>query len=464
MPTSSPSPGLSRPFRLGVLALVLPLSFRTFQFFPGMPLLQEAWFVLMALALPMVYLPWRLRTGRRLAWFESYVLLLMTVIPIWSAVAAHHEFSQPLLYGLLAQRGMVLVAAVPLMTRMALDRGWLQFKDLKDALVLLAWGTMGIYLIMSLLLDPSAYFAAYGLGFVSGPGKNAQFKFDVVFIIFGFYYYAFRGLRTHARTDHLLSASFLLFLILVINGRSLLLFLIGVYLFCAIIWTPRKAKLISLLPKIAISFAILWLSLSLLVPEFTHSLVSKFSDAFTVVFTGEMTDDASANSRIQQTLVATPYIFKNWLFGNGIISAQWSGGFEIVIGDYFHPPDIGIIGILFLYGVVGTLLYSVQFIFGAVFGRRITTASGAQTNLVRALKGMIIFTGLRSLATAQFVYFPEVTLFAIALLWTLNERQQVVGDLRYPIWPAPKGSAYDTPSIGLELRSPTETKPAQPNP
>lgn len=428
MQPSPPSPRLARSFRLGVLALVLPLSFRTFQFFPGMPLLQEAWFVMMALALPLVYLPWRLRCGGRLAKFESYVLLLMAVMPIWSALAAQREFGQPLIYGLLAQRGLVLVAAVPLLTRMGLERGWIRFKDLEDTLVLLAWGTLGLYLFMALLLDPSAYFAAYGLGFVSGPGSNAQFKFDVVFIVFGFYYYGFRGLRARTSTDHLRAAFFLLFLLLVIHGRSLLLFLLGVYLFLAVIWTPRKARLIALLPKIALSFGILWLALAIVAPEFTHALVTKFADAFTVVFTGEMTDDASANARIQQTLVATPYILKNWLFGSGLVSAQWSGGFETVIGDYFHPPDIGILGILFLYGAAGALFYSVQFIFGAAFARRATTASGAQANLVRALKGVILFTGLRSLATAQFVYYPEAILFATALLWALNDQPQISPD------------------------------------
>lgn len=420
MNSTSPRPRLSQLTRLWVLVGALPLSFLTFQFFPGMPLIQESWFVIMALTMPLVYLPWRLRNGIRLSSFEGYVILLASLIPIWSALAAQHEFGQPLLYGILAQRGMVMVVAVPLLTRMCLDRGWIQFKDLRDALVILAWATLALNLAMTLFLEPSSYFETYGLGFVSGPGKEAQFKFDVIFIAFGFYYYSFRGIRLSKWKDHLNAAFFLLFILLVIRGRSLLLALLGVYLILTIVWTQNKRHLVRQLLRIAISFGFIWILLALIAPEFARLLTTKFNDAFTVLLTGEMTDDPSANSRIQQTLVAIPYILRNWAFGSGMISAKWNGGFETAVGNYFHPPDIGVLGILFLYGIVGLTLYSGQFVFAMYFARQTKQVSKPNSDLIRAIVGLILFTGLRSLATAHIIYFPAPVLFGTALLWALK--------------------------------------------
>lgn len=413
----SPPLRLSQPVRFGLLAIALPFSFLTFQYFPGLPLVYESWFIFMALALLLVYLPHRYRQWRQVSNFEIYVILLAISIPVWSALAALEEFGQPLLYGLLAQRGMILVAAVPLFTQMSLDRNWIRIKDIEIVLVGLAWGTLLLYLTMILLLEPSSYFEAYGLGFVSGSGPGAQFKFDVIFIVFGFYYYGFRGLRRRMWQDYLWTAVFFLFILTVIRGRSLLLALLGVYLFLTIVWTPNKAKLIALVPKIILSLGFLWMLLTFIAPDFTQSLSTKFTDAFTVLFTGEMTDDASANSRIEQTLVATPYILKNWLFGNGLVSAQWSGGIATVIGAYFHPDDIGIVGMLFLYGFAGTTFFTGQFIFASIFAKQATKISHpGQTIFIRALIALITFLALRSLATAQFAFYPEPILFATALL------------------------------------------------
>jgi hypothetical protein len=61
-----------------LLVLALPLSFRTFQFFPGMLYVQEGWFVLCCLFVIFVYPFWKLRNGLRVSRFELYLLLLIT--------------------------------------------------------------------------------------------------------------------------------------------------------------------------------------------------------------------------------------------------------------------------------------------------------------------------------------------------------------------------------------------------
>ena len=100
-------------------------------------------------------------------------------------------------------------------------------------------------------------------------------------------------------------------------------------------------------------------------------MAGKFTDAFTVVLTGEPSDDASANARLVETASALPYIEKNWLLGNGDISRQWHGGYEGVLGAFFYPSDVGIIGTIYLYGLLGLLLFAIQFVFAIRFSNRI---------------------------------------------------------------------------------------------
>src|SRR5580693_2120999 len=79
-----------------LLVLVLPLSFRTFQFFPGMLYIQEAWFVLCCLFVIFVYPFWKLRNGLRISRFELYLLILITSSISVAAWQAQKVFGQPL--------------------------------------------------------------------------------------------------------------------------------------------------------------------------------------------------------------------------------------------------------------------------------------------------------------------------------------------------------------------------------
>lgn len=408
-------PRIPRRTRLTILVVVLALSFQTFHYFPGMSLVQDAWYVLMSIALIGIYLPWRRRQQGSPRSLEAYVLVVLALVPLWSAYAAQREFGQPLLYGLLAQRGFVLVAGIPLLTHQALATRSITRRDLEHAMVFLAWSTMFLYLAMFLFLDAGSYFSAYGLGFVTNDGKEAKFKFNVVFIVFGFFYYAFKGLRHQSRPDYLRCASFFFFLLLITHGRSLLLSLILSFLTLVILWTPNKTRLLSYLPKVALTAGFFWIGLFFFNHDLYVNLVDKFTSAFTVVFTGELTDDPSANARISETLLALPYIQNHWFSGNGVISNQWNGGFQNAMPGYFFPDDIGIIGVVYIYGIAGLFMFMTELKLALSFARGLPLLA-RQHPLLDAAKGFILFYALRFPATG-FFDAHEAALFFIGLLW-----------------------------------------------
>ena len=396
--------------------VTMVLSFRTFQFYPGIGPLQEAWFIIMALALIGIYLPWRLR---RRGWphgLELYVLAITIGIPVGSALAANREFGQPIIYGLLAHRSLILFSAVPLLTCHLITENIITIKDLELSIIRLAWFSLTLFLFMFFFLDPAPFFDTYGAGFVSSSRDDSTFVFEVVFIVFGFFYYAFKGLRQHSSTAFRQSAIFFLFLLLVHRGRSLLLSVLAVFLWFLVLWTPNRSRLVALLFKVIIAVGLIWCTLFFFKHDLYLTMVGKFSDLFTVLFTGELSDDPSANSRIQQTILALPYILNHWLIGNGNVSAQFQGGIGAAVSDYFHPSDIGLLGSVFLYGIIGTLLFLYELKFAITFSNNESQKFNSYRSFLDAAKGTVMFFGLRSIATAQIIFYPESTLFFIAIL------------------------------------------------
>ena len=121
---------------------------------------------------------------------------MLFTIPIPSAVAAQREFGQPLVYGILAQRGVALIAVSTLLTYQALATNVITLGDIERSLLVLAWITLTLYFAMHLFFDPSSYYYEYGAGFVTSPvSGDATFAFDAGFIIYALYYYGFKALR-----------------------------------------------------------------------------------------------------------------------------------------------------------------------------------------------------------------------------------------------------------------------------
>ena len=76
--------------------------------------------------------------------------------------------------------------------------------------------------------------------------------------------------------------------------------------------------------------------------------------------------DSSTASRLQQAKKAIGSLNEKpvrWLIGHGAVSTRWQNGYRQIVGR-FHVSDIGILGAVFLYGIAGLLLLSVQLLLG----------------------------------------------------------------------------------------------------
>jgi len=141
---SVPGIGIRRSLMCGLITLALVMGFRTFQFFPGMLYVQETWYAACFLIVLFVYPFWKMRAGLRFTRLELYLFLLMIADLVLAAWRAQKIFGQPLAYGILSQREIVLIAALPTLANM-LRRGTVKLADLESVLLYLAWGTFALY-------------------------------------------------------------------------------------------------------------------------------------------------------------------------------------------------------------------------------------------------------------------------------------------------------------------------------
>ena len=405
-------PILSWLFR-GLLALILLMSFRTFQGFPGMRYLQEVWFVLCWLAFAFFFLPWKAKLGLRFSAFESYILLLMFASTFVSSWCAWREFGQPISYGILIGRGAGAFV-VGLLCINVLRRRIVRLADIEAALLFLAWSTFALYSTMRLTLNP-ANFISYGVAFVAGGDSvaKATFKLPPYLIIFGAIYYALHGIRTRRIGFYFAAGILFLFGADGLTERALTLSFAMTLLFFLFCWRRTGDFIIAagkFLCVATLATVVAWI----VSPNSISARASKFSDAFTVVLTGSNVEDSSANTRLIESVMALPYIQKHPMLGNGAICHQWNGGAQGTVGDYFYETDLGVIGVVFSYGAIGFLIYALQYPFALRSSIRVRAVQ--HSPMLDATKGFVLFTALFSLTTGFFVWNAEITLFFVALL------------------------------------------------
>lgn len=377
----------------------------------------------MALGLAFVFIRYMLlsllRGGKlQLGGFDIYVLVLMLILPFHSAWRAHDVFGQPLLYGVLAQRALCLVGVVLLLLhwmRRGLVTGW----HVERSLIYLAWFWLVFCIFFVLFINPAIFVADYPAFATGSEIHGYKYKFDPILLVFGGTFYLFRGLISRRSVDYLAAAVFLGFILFVIDKRSLTLAILVSYALLAWFFLKKKRFFIVAV-KSLFAGVLMLLALVLAAPDFVSQFIEHYIQATSVVATGETGEDASSNARIIETLMAWPYIQRNWLFGNGDLSVQWQDGFLGAMG-YFYPSDIGIIGGLFVYGLWGLILCYAQYFFAFFRGGRLLSVENRF--LYIACYGLLAVLFTQSLIRGDIIFSPTASLFFIAVL--LGLRNQV---------------------------------------
>lgn len=405
--TGAPVTGAPRTYRVLFLLIALPLFFSVGRYIPITKWTLELGIVLAIGAA--LFAGVGARPAPRSS-FNTYIMLIAFGLPVLGAFSAYVMFGQPMLYGLATQRGCLL-ALFAYATGKLIANGRLSLAEFERAFVILAWINLAICAPALILLDPNNY-SDLGALVSDGGGVFNEFHLPMTFIIFGAMYYVSLWVVSDRAKHGAMALPFILYVVAGNNGRILNIALILALMMIAWIGSPHK-RIRNIFGAIVLAIVVI-LIVGILNPDKIGAMILKYQDAFAAVSGAYDVADISANARIIQTEIAWPYILTSPIIGTGAVSNEWNGGYQHMFG-YFHPSDLGIIGLAFVYGIIGVALFSVQYVIYIKLVKYVVPFErkpyGALLLAVTANLGFMLFS---SVVTGSFILIPEQTLFFFA--------------------------------------------------
>lgn len=341
----------------------------------------------------------------------NYLLLLITpllIYPFINALVAREIFGQPYQFGLLAQRYHYYVLGCFALIYV-LRKNIISLQQLERWFILTMYLMLLIMYVFYVFVNPAIF---SGTEFVKLTGYKGWIYEFPNGVTAGLLIYSFIKFTKHRSIQHLPGFLLSLFFFVVYGqDRSQITFIVFVLLLLVVFHLPLSRALVYLFSG-TLLIALLLTVVALVLPDFISHYSELFSNALTV-FTGEQTQEYSTNIRHVESEIALKGIAENPWLGNGFLSAQWNEGY-MQFYKYFYPADIGILGNLYVYGIIGTCCYYLPFVaaFRWMWHLRKTNDSFLLTAIYT-----LIFIFLDMQSAANNIKFIGIQAFFIGLLY-----------------------------------------------
>jgi hypothetical protein len=289
----------------------------------------------------------------------NYLLLILTpliVYPFINAFVALSVYGQPYHYGILAQRYhyyMLGAFAVVYFLR----------KKIITVTQAEHYYVVSMYIILSIMyffyvfINPAIF---SGTEFVKLTGYKGWIYELPNEVPAGLLVYAFIRITMHNARRHLITLALTLFFFLVYGQDRSQMAAIGIVLLMFTFFHLKPSKILVYFVSGFMIISLLVTILMITAPDFIGHYTQLFGNAFTI-FTGERTEEYSTSIRYVESEIALKGIAENPVLGNGFLSYQWNKGY-MQFYKYFYPADIGILGNLFAFGIIGTFFYYLPFL------------------------------------------------------------------------------------------------------
>lgn len=282
-------------------------------------------------------------------------MLLFMLVPLWGAVQAFQIHQQPLFFGILSER-LKMLSVIGFFLVFLLETKWLKIEELFKATIISAGIIFGVLFFLNVFV-PSTVISDFDF-VINSASKGYRIKLNQTLIVFLFFYSISKASERNGTNYVILASTIVIYFFFIYKARSLTIAL----LICALFYFIINQKLYK-----TVSFTIVFIAISallfgigyLIFPEKIGHVISLFFSAFNVIIGGEVAD-ASALSRSTQSEIALEGFFNHPFFGNGFLSSRWNDGHQGVY-KHFYPSDIGWLGILYLYGIFGLIVFLIPF-------------------------------------------------------------------------------------------------------
>ncbi|MBK9731741.1 MAG: hypothetical protein IPO83_10730 [Chitinophagaceae bacterium] len=291
--------------------------------------------------------------------YEVIILMLLGYIMIQAGFVTNFYFGQPIFLGMSAEKSWLAILSGIFMFYLLKSKS-IDLTMVRDSLLFGAWFNLPIYMAMILGLNPNQ-FAGTLFVYCNSIKGGCQFEFDIFGFAFATIYYFIRYVRTSHIKYALYFMGFFAYIFFINQKRGTsiaLLGTVGLYFLLNATWEKIIYYTSSFILFISAALGGLWL----LRPDILERVTLMYTNVI-LALQGEETGEASADARIRETAIAFKYFNKHsfsWFFGNGKINNDWLGGPTAELG-HFYASDIGILGVVYQFGVLGLMLGLTQY-------------------------------------------------------------------------------------------------------
>lgn len=336
------------------------------------------------------------------------LMWIFILVHFFAAYQGHAVFKQPYYYGIMAQRSVLLSLSGILLISL-LRKGWVSIGQVENFFVVISVSLLIIFYFFFLFVNPVKFldmeFVAYS------PIRGYRYRFQFALVIMLLFYSLFKVSHEKKNGYIALVLLILFYLIYFMQSRTTLV----VLAFTLMIYFFRNFSLKEKIRNTLLYGGLILVAVTLLFTLGYTSLFDKYHVLYQNVFNvflGESPDEASSAVRFMEFNTALEYIKENPILGNGFISNQWNGGWHEILG-YFYPVDIGILGNIFVFGILGTCLIYLPFYFCLSMSRQVTS----NNVFFKTIEYMLLFFFLSMFFSAVNIRDSSSIMFLVCLLY-----------------------------------------------
>lgn len=336
------------------------------------------------------------------------LMWVFVLVNFFAAYQGNKVFNQPYYYGIMAQRSVLLSLSGILLISM-LRNSLITIEQVEKAFVGISLSLLIIFYFFFLFVNPQNFqemeFVAYS------PIRGYRYRFQFALVLMLLFYSLFKVSHEKKSAYMIIVLLILFYLVYFLQSRTTLV----VLAFTLLIYFFRNFSLREKIRKTLLYGSITLLVVTALISLGYTSLFDKYHVLYQNVFNvfmGESPDEASSAVRFMEFNIALDYIGRNPILGNGFISNQWNGGWQEILG-YFYPVDIGILGNIFVFGILGTTLIYLPYYFSLSMSRSV------QSNHVffKTIEYMLLFFFLSMFFSAVNIRDSSSIMFLVCVLY-----------------------------------------------
>lgn len=338
----------------------------------------------------------------------DFLMWVFIFVNFFTAYKGNVVFGQPYFYGIMAQRSVLLSLSGILLISF-LNKGLITIHQVERSFLIISLTLLFICYFFFLFVDPQYFnndeFVAYS------PIRGYRYRFQFALVIMLLFYSLFKISHERKPRFAIVILLILFYLIYFLQSRTTLV----VLAITLLIYFYRNFSLKERIKKIVIYGSIIFIAASFMISLGYTSLLDKYKLLYNNVldaFVAQSPDEASSAVRYMEYQTALDYIRENPLLGNGFISNQWNGGWHDVLG-YFYPVDIGILGNIFVFGLIGTLVIYLPYYFSLRMSRRVVS----NNVFFKSCEYMLLFFFLSMFFSAVNIRDSSSIMFLVCLIY-----------------------------------------------